>query len=88
MNSQEKIMICAAQLYDQAERLRYSTSQVHEELQKLTLSAARGSVSPHQIKEAEESMTKVMYLLHNVETILSRLKEEAKTELNIQIYMK
>lgn len=88
MNSQEKIMICAAQLYDQAERLRYSTSQVNEELQKLTLSAARGSVSPHQIKEAEESMTKVMYLLHNVETILSHLKEEAKTELNIQIYMK
>ena len=52
MNSQEKIMITAAQLYDQAERLRYSTSQVNEEQQKLTLSAARKSVSTHQIKEA------------------------------------
>ena len=58
MNSQEKIMITAAQLYDQAERLRYSTSQVNEELQKLTLSAARKSVSTHQIKEAEVSVAK------------------------------
>lgn len=88
MNSQEKTMISAAQLYDQGERIKYSISQMNEELQKLTLSAARGSISPHQIKEAEESVTKVMYPLHNIECILERLKEDVKTELNIQIYMK
>ena len=88
MNSQERIMISAAQLYDRSERLKYTTSQVNEEMQKLTLSAARGNVSPYQIKEAEESIAKVKHLLHNVKSILARLKEDAKTELNIQIYMK
>lgn len=88
MNTQEKIMISAAQLYDRTSRLNYIAGQTVEELQHVIATACRGSANLHEIKETKRNIFNAMNCLEDIGNIIETIEQEAKIEINIQLHLK
>ena len=88
MNTQEKIMISAAQLYDRTSSLEYITGQNAEELQHIITAACRGSVNLHELKETKRNIFNAMNCLEDIGNIIEGIEQEARIEINIQLHLK